>query len=602
MKCNFLTILALLCFITSCTYSPDETYFKEIILNTEVKGQISLNSYDDKSSILIYGPTVFSYDCTEFEKINKLEVIFNSKVLVSNGSPSGVFTIDNSLLRTGLSKLRIQILAPSQSGSLADKVGAEKFQVWREWDLEADIGPPPSPILELSTENNFLKLSWTPYTKPNFKEYQVSIGGLQIIITDPKHTSYLVKDYVGGYFIQCNVQVLTNLSASQSNLVKRDDQVKLVGQYRYSDGTVLLTWSKADFSGDFKSYSILENGIERPELVNVSDTSVRFRPSDVIFGLPLNFYVRVNSLAGSSPISENYQVVKSIDTPTLDPLPNSLRFNNSLNAIIGISWNDKKLIRYDEAFNKVTEKTVSSLSENFIAPYGGVYVYLSDLNGAYQLNLETDEKKYITISPLILGDIVSSPFIVSASENQIVTFGYQARDISGGLVNHSMVYNMMNNEILYHSQSSGFNEHASIPIISNTGSYLKILDKIYKLNGSNLEIQCEIPNGNGFLGFRPDNEDEFFMISSNIIYIYNSNSGIVKRTVSPPEPDYFFVEFDAGTKSVLYNTNRGKKCYAINIDTLQPLVIGAFSEYFYGFRFINGYLVDIGGSYFKAVN
>ncbi len=101
MKQTSLTILFLLYLITSCTYLPDETFYKEVVLNREVKGQISLNSYDDNSSILLYGPTVFRYDCTEFESIEKLEVLFWSKVVSSNRSPSGIFIIDNSLLQTG---------------------------------------------------------------------------------------------------------------------------------------------------------------------------------------------------------------------------------------------------------------------------------------------------------------------------------------------------------------------------------------------------------------------------------------------------------------------------------------------------------------------
>jgi len=603
----------LLVLLIGCTYAPDPDliYFKDIEFNENPEIRLSLNSYDESPTIDIYGPTTFYYDYeSDFGQIDQLVVSVGNTIVLTTASTSGSFSIKDNLLVNGIYELKIQVLVDSNTGSIADKLDLEKFVVWRTWQLIVDVTPPPQPQITFSEENGHFKLSWTGYSKPGFVHYLVTVYSpfmsREFRITDPNTTSVPITSYVGGYTIECRVTLVTSMHAIQSQPAFRTDQLTLTGEYRFSDSTMLLTWNKADFSGSFQSYTIIENGQEKSTIYSLQDTTVRVRPASVIFGESVSYQITTNSVNGYSPASNAITQSKLVDFPILSPMPDRFSYNKTLQSIIGYfnTYTPYQATLYSPAF--VPQQTVTSGSFSFATPYESPFIYTTDLeHGIVQVNLETQERKYIDILPWTWG-VFSSVYVASASRTQIVTFGYRAHNAAGSqVVQHVRVYDMVNQVTLYHSEfPMGGNE--MIPIISDDGQYLrKVYNQFYKINGTSLQFVGLPVSTYGFLGFRPDASNEFMLIFNNVIYIFNSENAQLKRTINPPDLFFVYRGYDPVTQRVLYAGNDAKTCFAIHVETGVTTPIQAYSRNVSNFYFINGYLLHREGSfgtYVKVIN
>jgi hypothetical protein len=602
--------------LAGCTYAPDpdQVFFKNIPINENPEVKISLKDYDNESTINIYGPTTFIYDYeSNFGILEQLQISINDNILLTSANSSGTFTVNGNLLVNGSYQLKILVQATSNTGSIADMLNLEKFVVWKTWKLNIDITPPPPPEIFISEENGFLKVSWTGYSKPGFVHYLVSISSPYTLkefrVTDLNTTSLPITDYVGGYSIECRVTLVTTMHSISSQPANRTDQLTLTGEYRFSDSTMLLTWSKADFSGAFQSYTIRENGQEKSTIYTIQDTTLRVRPTSLIYGESVSYQISLNAMFESySPVSNIIVQEKLIDVPIVNPMPDYFSYNKTLQSTFGYfnTSSPYQAIKYSDPF--MPQQTITSGSFSFATPYESPYIYITDLqHGIVQLNLETQEKKYIDILPFATGGIFNSVYVASASRNQIVTFGYRAHDATGQfIVQHVRVYDMINQLTLYHAEfATGGNE--LIPTISEDGQYLRrTFNSFYKINGTSFQFMGQPVSTYGFLGFRQDASNEFMLIFNNVVNIYDSETTHFKRAINPPAFNFVYRGYDPVTHRILYAANNAKTCYAIHVDTGVATPLQAFSRDVSRFYLINGYLVhreDPGiGTYLKVIN
>jgi hypothetical protein len=608
-----ITALMLFVLLAGCTYAPDadQVFFKNIPINENPEVKISLKDYDNESTINIYGPSTFVYDYeSDFGRLEQIQIILNGNVLETSSTSSGSFSVNGNYLVNGTYELKLIVQATSNTGSIADRLNLEKFVVWRTWQLNIDITPPPQPEIFISEENGLLKLSWTPFTKSSFQYYSIKVFNnyavsMEYKITDPYTTSMQIPIYVGGYSIECRVAIVTTLHFVESQPKSRIDQVALTGGYRFYDSTILLTWSKADFPGNFLSYSIFENRNEIKTIYTVQDTVFRLKP-DVTFGESLFYYIIVNALNGFSPTSNNIYQDKLVETPVLSPMPNYFSFNKTTQSVLGYfnSINPPQATQYSNSL--VPIKTISGGERSFFTSYESPYFYLTDYDhGIVQLNLETQERKYIDILPLTDG-YYTSHYVKSASHNQIVTFGYKTYNSAGGDVKqHVRVYDMANQVTLYHDVSPSLGNEW-IPTISEDGKYLRMaFNSFYKINGTNLQFVGQPVSNYEFLGFRQDASTEFMLRFNNVVYIYDSETTQFKRAINPPDFNFEYRGYDPATKRILYAKSNAKICYVIHAESGLATSIKAFTSDATRFHFINGYLFyedrPYNGSYIKII-
>ena len=147
----------------SCTYQPEEEYFKNIEQGT-ARYSVMLNEYSAVDTIRIYGYTQFTFNLGISQgKLQKVEVTLNGNVIHSSGQPGGSFAIHQHYLRTGYHELKLQFVATSGTGSIADNEGLEQVQVWRKWVLEIYVDLPAEPLVRTEIKSGYAVVSWTPY-------------------------------------------------------------------------------------------------------------------------------------------------------------------------------------------------------------------------------------------------------------------------------------------------------------------------------------------------------------------------------------------------------------------------------------------------------
>lgn len=591
-------------FLFGCTYTIDEEFYQDI---PEFAGSafISLNEHDAKDTIYLYRATDFEFIVSiDQATIKEVQVMFDDHQIFSSPSPRGKFSLHSNFhLTHGVHTLRIQFISSTQTGSLANKLDAEYIEVWRTWIVNIDLTPPDRPELFLAEENGYQKLLWTPYTKPNFLSYGINIRycgySYDVSITDQKRTFLINEYYAGGCNIQYTVWV-NNLAGSGSNSIGQTDNFDLTGEYRVADSTMLLTWPKADFPGAFKNYLVHENTVETLNITTASDSSIRFRPKEVIFGLPVSFNVRMYSKSGSGLISNYVNVASLVATPMLLPMPDYFNYNYSENFILGFSGHSGVATVYDLTMQPL--RSFATGTNALTIPSRGKYVYFADRErGVVQMDIETGAVDHIDVMRMTTGGVYNSLAIISASANGIVTFKYRAHNSGGYVVYHYCVYDMANKVTIKKAEISS---QMTDPVISSDGKYLRYAgNRIYQVNGTSLTLVSELPSNQSFMFFSPDNSEEILTLSGSNHQVYDSQTASLKRSFSTPGFDFYYRGYDPLTKRLLYVKNFAKACVAIDIETLQKTQISAYTGDAANFQLMNGYLLDKKtGDYFKAVH
>jgi hypothetical protein len=183
MRFRFLVItcIGLTSLVSSCNYES------EGIVITDVKPPsldgitIDLNN-STESVIQLKQKTTFTYTViTNGKQLISSKVYLKSSLIWSTSSVTTSFTLDPELLATGSYNLRIEVLIASETGSLADKLGAEAIIIWADKTVIVDNEIPadpsdPNAVAIVSVENidNTIKISWNKYNKFNFEQYQIS--------------------------------------------------------------------------------------------------------------------------------------------------------------------------------------------------------------------------------------------------------------------------------------------------------------------------------------------------------------------------------------------------------------------------------------------
>ncbi|MEQ9412613.1 MAG: hypothetical protein RIF39_02210, partial [Cyclobacteriaceae bacterium] len=400
------------------------------------------------------------------------------------------------------------------------------------------------------------------------------------------------------------VETYNTSGSTSSDQLDLNDRFTLSGTYNFSDSTVQLKWDKADFEGAFKSYTLIDNSISWEKLATietVTDTTITFRPNPLLFGIYYRYYAFINPL-NSSPLglanSDVFLVKNITQNPTLTPAPIWLSHNSTLGLIFGTSLNSQWVTRYDDQLNMGEE--IIDLPSKYFVPFTGNKIYYTNNEiGIIQRNLETGDEKNIDIESLTTGGIFTNPSIGVCSDNEIVAFGYRAHDVSGStLVSHVDIYNMATDVRLYHKEIAG-STIPPLPVISSNGTYAKLDNNVIGKVGAT-DIQALYGFSNTFYDFRQDNESEFITVGSPLIYIHDSETGTVKRTISIG--GFYFRGYDPGSKHILLAQAGSETSQVVNIETGERKTLPMHTNDPTRLLLINGFIVNSGGDYFKAIN
>ena len=163
-----LILFAGLLLFSRCTYDPDEEFFNELEMPDSSALNIAMDTvllarYEPGETIHVFGSTTFIFQINgKHGTIEALDVTLeqDGESLIISNSLNQSFTIDKDLFDNGPAILKVKTVVKSGSGSLADKLGQEKFTITQQWVLHVDVTPPPQPALSQDIEDGFLTLRW----------------------------------------------------------------------------------------------------------------------------------------------------------------------------------------------------------------------------------------------------------------------------------------------------------------------------------------------------------------------------------------------------------------------------------------------------------
>jgi hypothetical protein len=573
-----LPFLSILLGLIACTYKPEEEFYNDIP-KTEPEVSISLNSYSASDTIYLWNDASFTYSLQQGAgNLERVEVLLGDNVVYSHyGSRNGLFTLNRyNYLRTGTFTLKVQFVASSGTGSLADQVGAEKIEVWRTWTVVVDVDPPPKPDLRLSIENGFLKLTWNKYSKPNFRQYFVSRSDpsnyTQKYITDPNDTSWIDSTYVGSshsdvqYYV--SVQAIDEYTQSNEYISKRDRYPLTAGVFQQQDSTLHLRWPKCKYLSAFQEYEVSHNGVVLYRTTNPDDTVATVKLSNIMFGYESSVHMNV--------VPRYKTVYSARDNEVRVTLGNRIKHNGTMfykrdrDQYVCRAGNYFYL--YDKSLQPVD--SVPGATGAVYVPYSGDNVFFSSADYG-MINLTTKVKKS---KPGFSG---RSWFSVSG--NGLVTYETSSRN--NGRTVYSMSVTDLVNDVQIHSDGQYTSVYATL---SDDGKYFlkNPSRKVWTVNNG---VATEGSSTfSGFREFRADKPNEIIMApENNSVAIRSATTGQTLRTLALPNVprSVVFSSYDPVTGTMVWYHEDSRTIYLINIET------GATKSYrSLGTRLVNGVL------------
>lgn len=599
MRTAFIWV-AVVSILWTCTLEPEDVYFNEI-KEPNPKGFISLNESDLQDTIYLYRDATFTYDLSiDQGEVQQVRIRYGNEDLFWGSSTSGKFTLQGSALKTGTFQLTIEFIAKTNSGSLADVVGAEKFRLWREWVVIVDVDPPPPPVLKLSNENGFLKLSWTPYTKPNFVRYEVRIEynnnvTKSVFIDQADQSFWIDSSYVGGYNANYRLSTL-GVSRAYSETSYVNDRQELQTSYRASDSTIFLTWRKCKYAGAFQHYKV---SVDRQEtlITNINDTTFSYQLKEVVFQKDARVHFNVKPrYPAFVPYGWEKMITNTAGASQLERFTSILYYNDVIKKLVG--YRNGYFIFFNDEIQKTdsVQNTNSSYIYNFASPY----IYFSGSGSVGQMDLRSKDVKMSAVE--VPTGYTSGPAALSGAGNGIVSYRLVVR--RNAFYAYLRIYNFETEQLIEEKQSVTISTSniASPLYVSGQGTYLFSFKnkEVYRFNSTSYELIGTVPSSGSFYSFRDDDNSEILMKSFNTLSIVNTDNLTVSRTITFPTGTSLIM-YDPGSHYALFAADDSERIYLINIDTQETKIIKASTKgYAEKYRLINGFLFA-GDEYLKVL-
>ena len=592
--------LLLFIVLLGCTFEPEEEFFKEV---KEVTPSpiINLTDYNEEDTIVMLQPTIFKYmvAINEPSTLQEIQIVLDSTAIHSTFTVFGEFTLSQSSIALGIHKLTIQFTAKSNSGSLADKVGYEYFQVWKTWVLKVerfDNDPPEAPEVRINEKDGFLRLDWTQYPKENFVGYKLRVLApyqREIVFNDRLSTYWVDSSFLWGS--AAYELTVTNIFGSNATTVGLTEPQKLTLTYNKNDSTALVKWKPSRFYSVFGSAVITENQTVRQTITNSADSTLTLKLNEVLWGrgesVMLQIFPKNSQLASYESrefLYNHIPVNRLLSRPTL-------YYKDGIKQVVGYSRSTSLFYLFDDQM-RVTD-SAAIYSSAVSVPYGGNYAYYVNNNAAVRWNLATNEKVYTNDN----ANFVIEPLSISGSSNGIVSY-YSMNNQYPWDVRLSIVIQNTDDKTYIKKTNVNYDPKITLPpkndVLSDDGGFcLSPYNSVISRVESGLPYVGTLPSPGYFLCFRHDNVDEILLAWTGSLNVVNSDDMSITRTITLPA-GYKAVSYDPVTHYVVCTKPDAELLYLVNIDNNHTKPFPAVSS---EWSLVNGYLINYAGEYMKVL-
>jgi hypothetical protein len=577
---SYILIIPCTIFLSSCVFSSDEEYFKDVAEPDPAAVSAHINSvgladYNPGDTIDVFGSTAFDFSLKGTHGAVESATVFldGKHVSSTNGS---IFTIGISQLKNGIFPLQLDMIMDSGTGSLADAVGSEKMKVTMKWIVRVDVSIPPQPVPTLDIIDGFLTLQWPAYSRPNFQSYIVkrilpSGASKSFEIENKQIVSWRDSSYVGGHTtpITYSLSIVTEPGTTTSIPISRIDPMDNSFSFNPLDSTFTLKWKPTKFYGTFNGYKVgLENAGHVTVLTDINDSTYTNKFSTIRFGGDSFVGIVVQSRSEDIPDFWKWNSCK-LGTPLSFTPVGNIVFNSYLNSFVALDA-DKKLLKLNEQLEPVG--TIATLrSTKWRMPYPGNYIYTADDridNNIYRLNLGDNSEVFFEYFYL------SYPKSNTVASNGLICIDYDRRPV-GPPANIPAQYLTGVLDAADESYNYVFHEHSSTTrlsaVISEDGKFIWANDnRVFEISGSTSALVGSFTPSGSFIQFRPDNSNEIMFHDDHKINFYDAKTFALIRTISPPVSSVYWNDllYDVQTKTMLWKSlGTSPLIYTVNIET-----------------------------------
>jgi hypothetical protein len=218
MPVKYFLRIAVLLFLAACEFQPSEIPEIEIKKPSEDGPAIQLELKPETNVLILFQNVKISYQFqTESNKIHWVEFYFDDELILrqqQNLSNMLEMNLDISNHTDGLYYLEILVFVASNTGSIADKVGAEGYLYQLKWPVLVDRTSPRKVKIEsVEPVAGGALVKWNHYRFSPFENYKirkVSFFDLKeeiIEIDNQDVTEYFDEDYLEGENVYYAIQV-----------------------------------------------------------------------------------------------------------------------------------------------------------------------------------------------------------------------------------------------------------------------------------------------------------------------------------------------------------------------------------------------------------
>jgi hypothetical protein len=259
----FHTLILILLILQGCTFEPSGEKFMELDSTGKLPNvEVDLNLATDTIYITKNERLTFSYSVNS-DQVNWAQFIINGQETQIYEQKSGSIDFQYYFKDTdkGISTLKMNLYTKSQTGSIADKVGAEGFMTSRQWTLVIkDSYSMGVKLKKAEFIDGSLRLSWDKFKGMDFKQYEIyrrmdhvqQVLFLVATIHSQEQTSYIDNNYHGE---QSDYYVVTNGGYYSSSINLKGPLPELKANNN-QNGDIQLTWEKPSYYKNLKGYRI----------------------------------------------------------------------------------------------------------------------------------------------------------------------------------------------------------------------------------------------------------------------------------------------------------------------------------------------------------
>jgi hypothetical protein len=564
--------LLLFFLFAGCEYQIDKTYFREVSKNVPVPDlQVNLNI--DKDTIYIYGnPTVKLNLLLTNKRLMAVKFFVNNAEATANVYPStpGSYSLYIDMFQKTVIKIRVEIYTSTETGSIADKIGAESFVFKsQEWTLFYDS---QLPVCTSEIVNGRLKLSWTPDRNSITGKYFVSSGDK----VDSTIAPYFIdSSYAGGpksYYVRIKDNSLS------SYFISTDINYPLPKLYLNNKDSFVIYWDKSKFFNNISGYR-LQIGDSSVE-VNANDTFYIFKNGFFGMGYSIRADLHLNKPGLYTGIYSNFGYVYAVYK--LKFLPS---YVNKYFPLVGSS-----LYYYDNSsifqFSVPQKSVITSLQAPWLR-----YIAISPNNKYILYSDNTDGLNLINTSGMT--SVNEMPITNIISNN--IFFGLVISDIGTGVfydfaLAGIKVYDFVNNKLVAQLPVS---QGVQLYKISANGKYIfePVLNSLFKIQSNSIiRVWGDESQASQYKFF------EFYPDNSNKIAVYDGSTFFIKSCIdfsnisSFPLDNTYIINIDFSQNKILTFANNVFTIINLSDGTIQNNIPGylnannikLFNNYIFG--------------------